>query len=175
MNCLSWNCRGLGNPCTVQELTRLVRVKAPSAVFLMETWSNEDYLEVLRCNLQFSNKLVVHSNKKGGGLALFWNDDLDASIKSYSNNHIDAVINEGKPDAWRLTGVYGAPETHNRPKTWDLLRRLNGFYQLPWCCLGDFNEVVKLEEMHGRFKRPDSPNAGLPKCSGRMWVDGPRF
>ena len=117
MNCLSWNCRGLGNPCTVQELTRLVRVKAPSAIFLMETWSNEDYLEVLRCNLQVSNKLVVQNNKKGGGLALLWNDDLDVSIKSYSNNHIDAVINEGKPDAWRLTGVYGAPETQNRYKT----------------------------------------------------------
>ena len=155
MNCLSWNCRGLGNPCTVQELTRLVRVKAPSAIFLMETWSNEDYLEVLRCNLQVSNKLVVQNNKKGGGLALLWNDDLDVSIKSYSNNHIDAVINEGKPDAWRLTGVYGAPETQNRYKTWDLLRRLDGLYQLPWCCVGDFNEVVKLEEMHGRFKRPD--------------------
>jgi hypothetical protein len=79
---------------------------------------------------------------------------LDASIKSYSSNHIDAVINEGKTDAWRF-GVYGAPETHNRSKTWDLLCRLNGLYQLPWCCLGDFNEVVKLEEMHGRFRRPE--------------------
>jgi hypothetical protein len=155
MNCLSWNCRGLGNPCTVQELTRLVRAKAPSAVFLIETWSNEDYLEILRCNLQFSNKFVVHSNKKGGGLALLWNVDLNVSIKSYSHNHIDAVINEGMSDAWRLTGVYGAPETHNRPKTWDLLRKLDGLFQLPWCCLGDFNEVVKLEEMCGRFRRPE--------------------
>jgi hypothetical protein len=140
MNCLSWNCRGLGNPCTVQELTRLVRVKAPSAVFLMETWSNEDYLEILRCKLQFSNKLVVRSNKKGGGLALFWSDDLNVFIKSYSCSHIDAVINEGMSDAWRLTGVYGAPETHNRSETWDLIRRQDGLYQLPWCCLGDFNE-----------------------------------
>ena len=116
MNCLSWNCRGLGNPCTVQELTRLVWVKAPSAVFLMETRSNEDFLEILRCNLQFSSKLVVNSNKMGGGLALFWSSDLDVSIKSYSSNHIDAVINEEKSDAWRVTGVYGAPETHNRYK-----------------------------------------------------------
>ena len=154
MNCLSWNCRGLGNPCTVQELARLVRAKAPTAVFLMETWSNEDYLEILRCKLQFSNKLVVRSNKKGGGLALFWNNDLNAFIKSYSCSHIDAVINEGMSNAWRLTGVYGAPETHNRSETWDLLLRLNGLYQLPWCCLGDFNEVIKLEEQHGRHLRP---------------------
>ena len=155
MNYLSWNCRGLGNPCTVQELTRLVRVKAPSAVFLMETWSNENYLEILRCNLHFSNKFVVRSNKKGGGLALFWCAELNVSIKSYSCSHIDAVINEGMSDAWRITGVYDAPETHNRSKTWDLIRRLDGLFQLPWCCLGDFNEVAKLEEMHGRHRRPD--------------------
>jgi hypothetical protein len=80
---------------------------------------------------------------------------LNLSIKSYSHNHIDVIINEGMSDAWRLTGVYGAPETHNRPKTWDLLRKLDGLFQLPWCCLGDFNEVVKLEEMCGRLNRPE--------------------
>jgi hypothetical protein len=56
-------------------------------------------------------------------------------------------------ESYSLTGVYGAPETHNRSKIWDLIRRLEGLYQLPWCCLGDFNEIVKLEEMHGRFSR----------------------
>uniref|UniRef100_A0A2N9J5F1 RNase H type-1 domain-containing protein n=1 Tax=Fagus sylvatica TaxID=28930 RepID=A0A2N9J5F1_FAGSY len=61
----------------------------------------------------------------------------------------------GKSDAWRVTGVYGAPKTNNRPGTWDLIRKLDGLYQLPWCCLGDFNEIVKLEEMHGRFLRSD--------------------
>ena len=117
MNCLSWNCRGLGNPCTIQELTRLVRVKAPLAVFLMEAWSNEDYLEILRCNLHFSSKLVVHSNNKGGGLALFWNADIDVSIKSYSCNHIDAVINEGKSDALQGCMAPQRPITDIRPGT----------------------------------------------------------
>jgi hypothetical protein len=37
MNVLSWNCRGLGNPQTVRTLHRLVRVKKPNSVFLMET------------------------------------------------------------------------------------------------------------------------------------------
>jgi hypothetical protein len=29
MNCLAWNCRGLGNPHTIQELARLVRAQDP--------------------------------------------------------------------------------------------------------------------------------------------------
>ena len=125
MSCLSWNYRGLGNPCTVQELANLVRAKDPSAVFLIETWSKSEYLEVIRCHLHFNNKFVVPSSNKGGGLALFWNNNLDVTIKSFSCHHIDTVINKGKEDVWRLTGIYGAPETHKRQDTWTLLNRLS--------------------------------------------------
>jgi ribonuclease HI len=155
MSCLSWNCRGLGNPCTVQELAYLVRAKDPSAVFLCETWSNDEHLENLRCRLHFNNKLLVPSNKKGGGLALFWNKSFDLSVLSYSCNHIDTVVHSGTSDAWRLTFVYGAPETHLRVETWNLLRRLSGQLQLPWCCIGDFNEIILSTEMQGRRPRPE--------------------
>ena len=161
MSCLSWNCRGLGNPGTIQELANIVRVKAPLAVFLMETWLNEEYLEKVRCYLHFSSKLVVQSTNKGGGLVLFWNDDFNVSIKSYSNSHIDAIIKDGTEEAWRLTGVYGAPETHRREETWTLLRHLDRMFQLPWCCIGDFNEIVKMEEMKGRLARPDRQMRGF--------------
>ena len=39
MSSLSWNCRGLGNPQTVDELVTLVGKKDPNVVFLMETKS----------------------------------------------------------------------------------------------------------------------------------------
>ena len=115
MSCLSWNCRGLGNPGTVQELANIVRVKAPSAVFLMETWSNEEYLEKVRCYLHFNSKLVVQSSNKGGGLVLFWNDDLNVSIKSYSHSHIDAII---KGERRKLGGSpgYTGLQKHIREK-----------------------------------------------------------
>ena len=51
--------------------------------------------------------------------------------------------------------MYRAPETHRREETWTLLRHLDNRLQLPWCCIGDFNEIVKLEEMKGRLARPD--------------------
>jgi hypothetical protein len=155
MSCLSWNCRGLGNPCTVHELANLVRVKDPLAVFLMETWSNEEQLELLHCRLHFNNKLVVPSNNKGRGLALFWKNNLNLSISNYSCSHIDSVINPGTDNAWRLSFIYGEPVTHKRMATWNLLRRLHNQHSLPWCCMGDFNEIIKSEEMQGRRPRPD--------------------
>lgn len=114
-------------------------VKDPSAVFLIETWSNEDSLEVLQCRLHFNKKFVIPSNNKGGGLALFWNYEFNLSVLNFSCNHIDTSINQGSVDEWRLTFIYGAPETHKRIDTWNLLRRLHSHFQNPWCCIGDFN------------------------------------
>jgi ABC-type Zn uptake system ZnuABC Zn-binding protein ZnuA len=62
---------GLETQRQFHELANLMRAKDPSAIFLMETWSNEEYLETLRCKLHFISKLVVLSNNKDGGLALF--------------------------------------------------------------------------------------------------------
>lgn len=37
MSCFIWNCRGLGNPETVREFHNIVRLDAPTLVFLSET------------------------------------------------------------------------------------------------------------------------------------------
>ena len=156
MNCLTWNCRELGNPCTVQELARLVRAQDPTVVFLIETWQEEGPLERLRCFLNFDNKFVVKSRNKGGGLCLLWKGVVNARVQSFSHSHIDVIINETLHDAWRLTGFYGAPDTHRRGESWELLRRLKAQFSLPWVCMGDFNEILKAEEKFGRLDRPET-------------------
>ena len=166
MNCIVWNCRGLGNPRTVQALTRMVRDKDPSAVFLIETWADDPQLESFRTQLHFAKKLVVPRRNKGGGLAVFWKQDIDLTISSYSQSHIDTIIDGRSEEAWRFTCFYGAPETHRRNQSWDLLRSLHSQFSIPWCCTGDFNEIIRLEEKQGRVQRSDS------KCrhSGRHWM-----
>jgi hypothetical protein len=57
MNLICWNCRGVGNPRTVQELCSLVAAHNPKLVFLSETWQAkkrmepemEDWTEKLLC------------------------------------------------------------------------------------------------------------------------------
>jgi hypothetical protein len=149
MSYIAWNCRGLGNPCTVQELFRLVREQDPLVLFVVETGLDEARLEVLRCKLHFSSKLVVSRREQGGGLTLFWKQEANVTIKSYSLHHIDTVINEGMDDAWRFTGFYGAPETHRRHLSWALLQSLHQRFSLPWLCMGDFNELLSMDEKQG--------------------------
>ena len=74
MSCLVWNYRGLGNPCTVNELASLVRAKDPSVVFIAETWTDEVRLKDVKRKILFDNMFVVPRTNRGGGLVLFWKE-----------------------------------------------------------------------------------------------------
>jgi hypothetical protein len=161
MKCISWNCCRLGNQTTVQELANLVQIKDPSILFLSETWMDEDRLEILRCCFHFSNKFVVKKINKRGGLVLFWKHDCNLSICSYSLSHIDSIVDNNSDLLWRLTCFYGAPETHLREQSWNLLRTLNSQHSLPWCCFGDFNEIVRNSEKSGRREQSERQMQGF--------------
>ncbi len=156
MNCLTWNCRGLGNLRTVQELARLVRAQDPTVVFFIETWQDDGPLERLQCHLQFDHKFVAKSKNKGGGLCMFWKAEVKLKVHSYSHSHIDAIISETESDAWHFIGFYGALETQHCEESWALLQRLNSQFSLPWCCMGDFNELVRVEEKQGHLSRSEN-------------------
>ncbi len=112
-------------------------------------WSSRTF----EMSITFWNKFVANSRNKGGGLCLFWKKEINLRVSSFSPSHIDAIINENQNNVWRLTGFYGASETRNREELWDLLRRLNSQFKIPWCCLGDFNELVRIEEKQGKHLR----------------------
>ena len=154
MRCIVWNCRGLGNQRAVQELADLVQAKAPSLVFLAETWADDERLNYVQERIRFDQKFFVRRINRGGGLVLYWKDDIKVDIETSSLNHIDATNNKHTDEAWRFTGFYGEPETHKRVESWDLLRQLHGQSSLPWLCAGDFNEITKQAEKSGGRIRP---------------------
>ncbi|XP_030963604.1 uncharacterized protein LOC115984727 [Quercus lobata] len=151
---MCWNCRGFGNRQTVQELGDIIWAQDPTVVFLAETWLVEARLASICDSLHFGHYYGVSKVNHGGGLALFWKKDFNLWVVSASINHIDAVIFEGTDKAWRFTGFYGAPETHLRSASWNLLRTLHNQLDLPWLCGGDFNELLKSHEKRGGRPHP---------------------
>ena len=125
-------------------------------MFLGETWLEEARLSNIRDSLQFGHYHGVSRITRGGGLALFWKNGFTLDVESLSQNHIDVVINKGKDNAWRFTGIYGAPETHLRSETWELICGLYRHESLPWLYGGDFNEILKSHEKSGGRLRPYS-------------------
>jgi hypothetical protein len=147
---LAWNCRGLGNPRAVRDLRRMLKLKKPNVVFLMETKLGKNKMELIRIKMGFSNLFVVDSVGRSGGLALLWDDDTELEIQNYSRRHINAVLSPTDGVApWKFTGFYGHPDVQKRHEAWGLLRHLASLEPVAWLCAGDFNEIVDISEKFG--------------------------
>ena len=89
-------------------------------------------VEALANTLGYDNAYAIDSQGRRGGIGIFWNNTINVEILGDSVYHIDAkVVEEGK-DPWRLTCVYGEAQTQLRHQTWDLLKGLASFSNLPW-------------------------------------------
>ena len=161
MSCLSWNCRGLGNLQIKDELVALVHNKDPRLVFLMETKVDKAVLERVGRKIQLANLFVVPRHNLGGGLALFWPKNMKVDVQSFSDRHIDTIIDFGEDDTWRFTGFYGDPDTASREVSWSLLRTLSTRFSFPWICIGDFNEILFADEKQGWLDRPERQMQGF--------------
>uniref|UniRef100_A0A2N9IZ60 Reverse transcriptase domain-containing protein n=1 Tax=Fagus sylvatica TaxID=28930 RepID=A0A2N9IZ60_FAGSY len=140
---------------SVHELSIMVRKKDPIVLFLSETKLDENQLEVLRCQWRFRGKFVVPSRGQSGGLVMYWSGCMRVSISSYSQHHIDAVLDYQSPNAWRFTGFYGSPTVEGKATAWSILRTLRTHHTLPWLCAGDFNKLLSGSEKWGRRPRPE--------------------
>ncbi|XP_071681350.1 uncharacterized protein [Lolium perenne] len=163
MNLLGLNCRGLGLDAAVGELRDLVRSYNPAVVFLSETKRKARAMEKLKWSLGFKHGVAVDCDGRSGGLALWWRDGIEVSVRPWCQYYIDAEIHfEGKN--WRFTGIYGEPRTELRHRTWDVLRYLRSQDNLPWLCAGDFNEILLPEEQMGGNPRADVQMQSFRDC-----------
>ena len=96
---LSWNCRRLGNSQIEDELVAMVSNKDPKMVFLMETKIEKPTMERIGRKMQFANTFVVPRLNRGDGLALLWKTNIIVDVQSYSNCHIDVIVDHRVDDA----------------------------------------------------------------------------
>ena len=142
MSILAWNCRGVGNPRTVQDLLALIKAHNPKLVFLSETLQCENRMRNLRWRLGLKNCIAVQSNNRGDGLLLYYDESLDVHLHSFSNHYIDVSVGGLSDQPWQLTCVYGEPRVERRLEMWNRLRYIKGTVNEPWLVLGDFNEAA---------------------------------
>lgn len=95
-------------------LTNLVRSKALTVLFLMETKRSIAEMRKICGDLNFQSVFVVPSDGRSGGLGMFWKADCNLHIQTFSPNHIDTHILNDNQQPWRLTGFYGHPENNRK-------------------------------------------------------------
>ena len=152
---LAWNCRGINNPRAVRVVCEMVRSHRVDILFLIETISHAKKIEEIRRKLGFEGAFAVDREGPGGGLAALWRKNSLCSVVGFSLNFINLRIEDGVHPKWRFTCFYGFPERSRRRDSWELLRSLAGRSNLPWCIIGDFNDLLRLEDKVGGSEHPE--------------------
>ena len=92
MKIVSWNCRGLGNGPAVRSLLELGRTEEPDILFLCETRLKEKELGRFRWLLGLANMVAWKDEGSGRGVALFWRQGVDVTLRSYRRRHVDVDV-----------------------------------------------------------------------------------
>jgi hypothetical protein len=74
---------------------------------------------------------------------------VDVRVRWKGRYHIDVDVVESNGVKWRFTGIYGESKAGEKENTWRLLHTLEGQSDLPWLCMGDFNEILFAHEKEG--------------------------
>ena len=98
----------------------------PTLVFLVKTKAGVNWIKGVQRKLEYSQGIIVPSDRRSGGLALLWKEGTMIDFKSCSNSHIDVVVRESSSfEPWQATGFYGHSKTNKRYISWHLLDLLS--------------------------------------------------
>jgi hypothetical protein len=109
----------------------------------------------IKIKLGFDESFAVDRIGRSGGLALLWRNQVSCRIINYSQNFINVEVSSERWNNWRFTGFYGFPEQDRRRDSWDLLRWLAHDTSLPWCIMGDFNDMLSSDDKRGGAAQPN--------------------
>lgn len=150
MSCISWNCRGLGLPRSVQTLQELARDKRPNFIFLIESLCSFARLKEIKVMLDYDGFFHVDPEGRSGGFGFFfWISVQSISLIGLSHFSIDVQAEVLGLGLLRVTSFYGHPDRRYRGESWTLLRQLQLTSSLPWLVCGDFNCVLSQSEKRG--------------------------
>ncbi|KAM1489080.1 hypothetical protein ACFX14_031996 [Malus domestica] len=140
-----WNYRGLRLDTVVRALHGLIRKYWPSMVFLSETKMKDHMIDGVRRIMGFKQGFnMPHVGRSGGGgLSIWWVEDLEVNIHQLSNHVIDAWVRSVGDISWtRVTGVYGTAYRKEKASFWEWMSHHFSPSSVPWLCGGDFNEFL---------------------------------
>lgn len=96
--------------------------------------------------------------ERDGGLILFWKENIQLKILSYSENHIGGtVMDEVDNHDWYFNSIYGHSEELIKRNTWKLIQDLVSRGGDRVLCCGDLNDIIFEQEKVGGNSRSSSP------------------
>ncbi|XP_074362148.1 uncharacterized protein LOC141702349, partial [Apium graveolens] len=124
-------------PKNLREASPVIQARLDQLVFLRGTavdWVKHGQIEEVRKEVGFAGCITVEARGHSGGLALMWKNEGGCTIKEIHNHFIDFEVENEQIGRWRYTGRS----------------------DLPWCIIGDFNDLLFTDEKQGGRPHPSN-------------------
>ncbi|XP_074320432.1 uncharacterized protein LOC141657179 [Silene latifolia] len=182
MNILYWNCRGIARPSFRTHLSYLINAHNPTIVILSETRvRSPNSLAIVR-RLPFDSFEILDPVGFTCGIIILWNaGKTTVSLLNKTDQLINVVVQVPNISfLFFLSAVYASPKFRLRKILWSDLINIAASHDLPWVCLGDFNEVTcSTDKIGGRgikLNRVNLFKSSLDSCNLiDIGFSGPKF
>ena len=151
MRVICWNSQGLKKPQVVPEVKFLIKSQKPDIMFLIETMINDVNVQKILPTFCFDQFDYVPPINHSGGIAVMWNNDnVHVSVLSKDSRSIHLLVYDIRLQKTSVIfGLYGPAQKRDKHSFWDKLIELNTVIDLPWCLIGDLNEILSPDEKLG--------------------------
>ena len=151
LNILTWNCRGVLNPCFREALIDILKINSPEILILTETRLSGSRAAELASSFPFDGFLCTNTIGFARGIWILWKSDaveVDHLRSTEQEIHISVKV-RGSNSLWLLSAIYASPHRSERRVLWDNLKIIIGIHNLPWIMLGYFNDILSCDEKWG--------------------------
>ncbi|XP_074265677.1 uncharacterized protein LOC141588121 [Silene latifolia] len=144
--------RGINKPNKQGDVRRLLHLNNIGLCGLLETRVRTSNIEKVKGGLN-KHWQLLHNNdiKDGGRIWIMWDEQVYKVelISKYAQVIHVRVTYILKNFSWILSMVYGFNKSHEREDLWHALNSLGNCMRDPWLVMGDFNNVLFMDERIG--------------------------
>ncbi|CAK8532407.1 unnamed protein product [Lathyrus sativus] len=149
---VSWNVRGLNKAGKVREISSRLRNLDPAIIVLIETRVKKEKVVGIRKKLKmrgsYMDNYAQHDN---GRIWIHWDDNSrQVEFVASTDQMIHCKVNDANDNfMFWMTAIYVQNQLHHRKKLWQDIEKICANQIGPWMLIGDFNNVMKIEDWIG--------------------------
>lgn len=125
MECVVWNCRGVGGRSFSRLLLDLKHQYGFKFLALLETRQNSARAISVSCRLGFDYSNFVEAQGFSGGIWCFWESSINFTVLTSNSQFVHGVITGSDNLASYVTIVYGSPNVQVRRSLWNSLHNFS--------------------------------------------------